>query len=75
MTNTVPEELKKDLVTPLHKKGNRLEVSNYRLVSILCIVSKGIFDNKDILYTFHSGFRNSSSTDSYLIYLTDYLRS
>ncbi len=29
----------------------------------------------DILYIFHSGFRNSSSTDSYLIYLTDYIRS
>ncbi len=86
MTNTVPEELKEALVTPLHKKRNKVEVSNYRPVSILYVVSKileraiytQIEDNlttNDILYTFQSGFRNSFSTDSCLIYLTDYIRT
>ncbi len=40
MTNTVPYELKETLVTPIYKKGDKLHVSNYRPVSILCIVSK-----------------------------------
>ncbi len=65
---------------------NRLEVSKYTPVSIIFIVSKVLeqaiytqteeyLTTNDILYTFHSGFRNSSSTDSYLIFLTDYIRS
>ncbi len=40
MTNTVPNELKEALVTPIYKKGHKLNVSNYRPVSILCIVPK-----------------------------------
>ncbi len=67
-------------------KRNRLEVSNYRPVNILCIVSKVLeqaiytqieeyLTTNDILHIFHSEFRNSSSTDSYLIYLTNYIRS
>ena len=36
----VPENLKYAIVKPLHKKNSRLEVGNYRPVSILSIVSK-----------------------------------
>merc|ERR1712055_717112 len=36
----VPDELKSAIVKPLYKKNSRLEVGNYRPVSILCIVSK-----------------------------------
>ncbi len=39
-TNTVPRALKEALVTPIYKKGNKLNVTNYRPVSILSIVSK-----------------------------------
>lgn len=38
-TSTVPKELKEATVKPLFKKGNRLDISHYRPVSILCIVS------------------------------------
>ncbi len=40
MTDTVPKELKEALVTPMYKEGDKLNVSNYRPASILCIVSK-----------------------------------
>ena len=36
----VPDLLKKAIVKPLFKKGSRLEVGNYRPVSLLCITSK-----------------------------------
>ena len=36
----VPEEFKKARVKPLYKKNSTLDVGNYRLVSILCVVSK-----------------------------------
>lgn len=36
-TNTVPGKLKESLVTPLSKKGNKLEVSNYKPVSIIIL--------------------------------------
>lgn len=39
-TGIVPEDFKRARVKPLFKKGNSLEVGNYRPVSILCIVSK-----------------------------------
>ena len=41
-TNTVPDELKFAMVKPLYEKNSRLEVDNYRPVSILCIVSKSL---------------------------------
>ena len=82
----VPENLKYAIVKPLHKKNSRLEVGNYRPVSILCIVSKimeravyeqimkHIKDNK-LLYEYQSGFRQSYSTDTCLINLMDYIRN
>ncbi len=39
-TSTVPRAVKEALVTPIHKKGDKLNVTNYRPVSTLCIVSK-----------------------------------
>jgi hypothetical protein len=35
-----PNKLKEAQVVPLHKKNSQLEVGNYRLVSILPVVSK-----------------------------------
>ena len=84
-TNTVPDELKYAIVKPLYKKNSRLEVGNYRPVSILCIVSKILeravyvqiqeyLKANKLLYEFQSGFRKSYSTDTCLINLMDYIR-
>ena len=85
-TNTVPDELKFAKVKPLFKKNSRLDVGNYRPVSILCIVSKILeravyvqmekyLTDKNILYENQSGFRKSFSTDTCLINLTDHIRT
>lgn len=80
-----PREFKLAKVTPLYKKGSKLEPGNYRPVSILCsiskVIEKVIFDQIDsylsshnLLYEFQSGFRKSHSTDSCLLYLNDFIR-
>ena len=84
-TNVVPEMFKYAIVKPLHKKNSRLEVGNYRPVSILCtlskILEKSIFNQmneflvkNNILYDFQSGFRGSYSTDTCLINLMDHIK-
>ena len=73
------------MVKPLYKKNSRLEVGNYRPVSILCIVSKILeravyiqiqeyLKANNLLYEFQSGFRKSYSTDTCLINLMDHIR-
>ena len=85
-TNVVPKEFKAARVRPLFKKNSRLDVGNYRPVSILCIASKllekavytqleSYLKEKNILYDFQSGFRGPFSTDTCLIHLTDYIRN
>ena len=85
-TNVVPTEFKYARVKPLHKKGNRNQVENYRPISILSVVSKVLekaiyiqFENylkeKNILYCYQSGFRKNHSTDTCLITLMDYLHT
>ncbi len=85
MTDTVPKELKEALVTPIYKKGNKLNISNYMPVSILYIVSKILEraiciqleqypKENDILYEFQSGFRGMYSTETCLIQLTGHIR-
>lgn len=85
MTNTVPNELKEALVTPIYKKGDKPNVSNYRPASILCIASKILeraiyiqveqyLKENNILYKFQSGFRGVYSTETCLIHLTDHIR-
>ena len=82
---SVPDDLKLARVIPLFKKNDKTEVSNYRPVSILCILSKVfekvIFDqveeylnDKNLLYNFQSGFRRGFSTDTCLIHLSDFIR-
>ena len=82
----VPDELKMARVVPLYKKNSALDVSNYRPVSILSIISKVVekavyeqleqyLNSKNLLYNLQSGFRRGYSTESCLIYLTDYIKS
>jgi len=33
------------------------------------------FNDKNVLYEFRSGFRNGFSTDTFLVHLTDFIRS
>ena len=84
-TNTVPDELKFAKVKPLFKKNSRLDVGNYRPVSILCIVSKILersvyvqmekyLNENNIIYGNQSGFRKGFSTDTCLINLTDHIK-
>ena len=81
----VPDELKNARVVPLFKKNDRLSVGNYRPVSILNVFSKilekVVFDQVDtyfkdnhLFYEFQSGFRRGFSTDTCLIYLTDFIK-
>ena len=84
-TETVPDLLKQAIVKPLYKKGSKLEVGNYRPVSLLCIISKilekavyvqlekYLIDN-NLLYDYQSGFRKSYSTDTCLINLMDTIK-
>ncbi|ELT94401.1 hypothetical protein CAPTEDRAFT_41278, partial [Capitella teleta] len=39
-SGTVPLQWKKAIVVPIHKKGKRADVSNYRQVSLLPCVSE-----------------------------------
>ena len=85
-SNIVPTDMKFARVIPLFKKNSRSDVSNYRPVSILSIVSKilerAVYDQLErhlsdngLIYSLQSGFRGSYSTDTCLIYLTDFIRS
>ena len=80
----VPDDLKSARVVPLLKKNDKTEVDNYRLVSILTIISKVfervVYDQvesylyqKKLLYKFQSGFRRRYSTDTCLTHLTDFI--
>ena len=83
--NTVPSEMKLARFKPLYKTNSNLEVGNYRLVSILSIVSKileravyvqlekCLVDN-NILYGYQSGFRRTYSMNTCLIHLLDHIK-
>ena len=85
-TNIVPADFKHARVKPLFKKNSRLDVGNYRPISILSVTSKllerAVFvqmekylNDNNILYGFQSGFRAGFSTDTCLTHLSDYIRS
>ena len=85
-TGVVPQSMKYARVKPIFKKNSPLEVGNYRPISILSIVYKilerrvykqlvEILQENKMLYHLQSGFRQNYSTDTYLIYLLDYLRT
>ena len=83
--NYVPDSLKHAKVTPLFKKNDKLEVSNYRPISVLSAVSKileksvhtqvqsYLIENK-LVFDYQSGFRPGFSTDTCLIHLTDFIK-
>ena len=84
-SSVVPTEFKSARVTPLFKKNSKLEVGNYRPVSVLSTVSKILeravykqlneyLQNNGLLYRLQSGFRQYYSTNTCLVYLTDLVK-
>ena len=76
-TNTVPYEIKRAKMVPLHENNSKVDVGNYRPVSILCILSKLLervvynqldeyLTQKNSIYEFQSGFRSRFLTDTCL---------
>ena len=72
----LPEEWRTANIVPIHKKGDKTEVSNYRPVSLLCIASKImeriIADStfpvlKDQVYDLQHGFLKGCSTTTQLL--------
>ena len=81
----IPDDLKRARVIPIHKKGRRTDPSMYRPISILSSISKvmekvihdqvfSYLKSNGLMYEFQSGFRQSFSTNTCLIHLTDYIK-
>ena len=82
-TGQFPNCLKNALITPIHKNGNRNEISNYRPISILPTFSK-IFEKCmldrlwsfirrfDLICTEQFGFIKNCSTEKAVLNLTEY---
>ena len=77
-TGIFPERWKTSLVTPLHKRGSREEVGNYRPVSILPIASKILemavhkqiskhAETNGLIPEYQHGFRSKRSTTTALL--------
>ena len=77
-----PAQLKLARITPIHKQGNKLDVDNYRPVSVLPVISKilekhvcknhmAYLTKHSLLYKCQSGFRANHSCGTSLIKLTD----
>ena len=84
-SEVVPSLMKEARVTPLFKKGSRLDCGNYRPVSILNILSKVLeravhgqfvayLTRGGILTGDQSGFRPGFSADTCLLGLSEYVR-
>jgi hypothetical protein len=76
-----PTELKRSLVTPVHKSGNKSDPNNYRPISVLTSISKileKLINNRlvqylnkfNLLSNSQFGFRKGKSTEDAILNLT-----
>ena len=74
----IPNEWKCHSITPIHKSGDKAQVTNYRPISLLCIISKVlerlVYDHLNkfitkncIISCSQFGFRKSHSTNQQLL--------
>ena len=91
MTNGVfPDIFKSAIVIPIHKKGDPSEISNYRPISILPVISEvlekiifrrlspflfGIHSSDSLISPHQYGFRSKFSTAHVLIGATQFIHS
>ena len=80
--NVFPSRWKTAKVTPIFKSGDPTDVTNYRPISVLPILSKiaerhvhnalynFLYEN-DLIYTRKSGFRSKQSTETALMNIID----
>ena len=83
-TGLIPAEWKDARETPILKSGARNDVNNYQLISVLSLVSKimeraiqeqflAFLTEHDLLLFYQSGFQKKHSTETAIVYLTDYI--
>lgn len=83
-SGVIPLEWKEAKVTPIFKSGKKDDVNNYRPISVLPLVSKimeravqkqlvSFLTENNVLSINQSGFQKSHSTETALIYFTDYI--
>ena len=81
-TGQLPSDWKKAQVCPLFKKGDKTEPSNYRPISLTCILCKVMehisasnlskhLNKHNILYELQHGFREKRSCETQLIQLVE----
>ena len=85
-TGIFPNKLKIANVTPIFKKGSRVDKNNYRPISVLPIFSKlfeklmyqrlyNYLEHHEILYPLQFGFREKCSTSHALISISELIRN
>ena len=83
-TGKLPDIWKEANVSPIFKKGEKSDPSNYRPISLTCVLCKVLehivassvaknFTELDILYDLQHGFREKRSCETQLIMLVDKL--
>ena len=84
ITGIFPSKFKIARITPIYKKGDKDELSNYRPISILPVLSKVLerlvctrltehLENNEIITDSQHGFRRNRSTTSAVLTLTDHI--
>ena len=83
-TGLIPAEWKDARVTPIFKSRARKDVNNYQPISVLSLVPKimeqaiqeqflAFLTEHDLLSVYQSGFQKKHSTETVIVYLTDYI--